>query len=243
MPAETETRYHQCTICEACCGLELEVSGREVVSIRGDAEDAFSHGFVCPKGAAMRELDADPDRLRQPLVRRGGVHVPVSWDEAFEEIDRGLRPIIDSHGPDSVAFYLGNPGAHSTGLLLYNQALLTGFRSRNRYSASTVDQYPKQVAVGLVFGTPFSIPLPDIDRSRYLLMLGANPMASNGSLWTVPDFPAARASSASAAASSSWSIRAAARPPRSPTSTSQSAPAPTRSCSRAWCTRCSPRAS
>jgi anaerobic selenocysteine-containing dehydrogenase len=188
MPRDTETRYHQCTICEACCGLELEVSGREVVSIRGDAEDAFSHGFVCPKGAAMRELDADPDRLRQPLVRRGGVHVPVSWDEAFEEIDRGLRPIIDAHGPDSVAFYLGNPGAHSTGLLLYNQALLTGFRSRNRYSASTVDQYPKQVAVGLVFGTPFSIPLPDIDRSRYLLMLGANPMASNGSLWTVPDF-------------------------------------------------------
>jgi len=188
MPSTTETRYHQCTICEACCGLELEVSGREVVSIRGDAEDAFSHGFVCPKGAAMRELDADPDRLRQPLVRRGGVHVPVSWDEAFEEIDRGLRPIIAEHGNDAVAFYLGNPGAHSTSLLLYNQALLTGFRSRNRYSASTVDQYPKQVAVGLVFGTPFSVPIPDIDRSRYLLMLGANPMASNGSLWTVPDF-------------------------------------------------------
>jgi anaerobic selenocysteine-containing dehydrogenase len=188
MPPATETRYHQCTICEACCGLELEISGREVVSIRGDAKDAFSHGFVCPKGAAMRELDSDPDRLRQPLLRRDGVHVPVSWDEAFEAIDRGLRPIIDQHGPDAVAFYLGNPGAHSTGLLLYNQALLTGFRSRNRYSASTVDQYPKQVAVGLVFGTPFSIPLPDIDRSQYLLMLGANPMASNGSLWTVPDF-------------------------------------------------------
>ena len=115
MPAETEIRYHQCTICEAACGLELEVSGREVVSIRGDAEDAFSRGFVCPKGAALRELDADPDRLRQPLVRRDGVHVPVSWDEAFEAIDRGLRPIIDQHGNDAVAFYLGNPGAHSTG--------------------------------------------------------------------------------------------------------------------------------
>ncbi|TMA31032.1 MAG: molybdopterin oxidoreductase family protein [Deltaproteobacteria bacterium] len=188
MPRETETRYHQCTICEAACGLELEVSGREVVSIRGDAEDAFSRGFVCPKGAALRELDADPDRLRQPLVRRDGVHVPVSWDEAFEAIDRGLRPIIEQNGQDAVAFYLGNPGAHSTALLLYNQALLTGFRSRNRYSASTVDQYPKQVAVSLVFGGPFSIPVPDIDRSRYLLMLGANPMASNGSLWTVPDF-------------------------------------------------------
>jgi anaerobic selenocysteine-containing dehydrogenase len=188
MPVETETRYHQCTICEAACGLAFEVSGREVIGIRGDAEDAFSRGFICPKGAALLELDRDPDRLRQPLVRRDGAHVPVSWDEAFEAIDRGLRPIIEQHGNDAVAFYLGNPGAHSTGLLLYNQALLTGFRSRNRYSASTVDQYPKQVAVGLVFGTPFSVPVPDIDRSQYLLMLGANPMASNGSLWTVPDF-------------------------------------------------------
>ncbi|HKA13465.1 MAG TPA: molybdopterin oxidoreductase family protein, partial [Myxococcota bacterium] len=145
-------------------------------------------GFVCPKGAALRELDADPDRLRQPLVRRNDAHVAVSWDEAFEAVERGLRPIIDQRGPDAVAFYLGNPGAHSTSLLLYNQALLTGFRSRNRYSASTVDQYPKQVAVSLMFGTPFSVPVPDIDRTKYLLMLGANPMASNGSLWTVPDF-------------------------------------------------------
>ncbi len=188
MSADTETRYHQCTICEAACGLELEVSGREIVSIRGDAEDAFSAGFICPKGAALRELHSDPDRLRQPLVRRDGVHVPVSWDEAFEVIEQGLRPIIDQHGPDAVAFYLGNPSAHSTALLLYNQALLTGFRTRNRYSASTVDQYPKQVAVSIMFGTPFSVPVPDIDRSRFLLMLGANPMASNGSLWTVPDF-------------------------------------------------------
>jgi anaerobic selenocysteine-containing dehydrogenase len=182
------THYHQCTICEAACGLELEVSGREVVSIRGDADDVFSRGFVCPKGAALRELDADPDRLRQPLVRRDGVHVPVSWDEAFEEIDRGLRPIIAQHGNDAVAFYLGNPTAHSTALGLYVQALLTGFRSRNRYSASTVDQFPKMVSVGLMFGAGLSVPIPDIDRTRFLLVLGANPIASNGSLFTVPDF-------------------------------------------------------
>jgi anaerobic selenocysteine-containing dehydrogenase len=188
MPQETETRYHQCTICEAACGLELEVSGREVIAIRGDAEDAFSRGFVCPKGAALRELDADPDRLRQPLVRRSGGHERVSWDEAFEAVDRGLRPILDRGGPDAVAIYLGNPGAHSPALLIYTNALLTGFRSRNRYSASTVDQFPKQVAIGLMFGTALTAAVPDIDRSRYLLMLGANPMASNGSLWTVPDF-------------------------------------------------------
>jgi anaerobic selenocysteine-containing dehydrogenase len=183
-----EKRYHQCTICEAACGLEFEVDGREVLSIRGDAQDAFSHGYVCPKGAALRELDADPDRLRQPLVRKDGRHVPVSWDEAFETIERGLRPLIDAHGADSVGIYVGNPVAHSTALVAYSQALMTGFRSRNRFSASTVDQIPKQVASGLMFGTSLSVAVPDIDRSQYLLMLGANPMASNGSLFTAPDF-------------------------------------------------------
>jgi anaerobic selenocysteine-containing dehydrogenase len=188
MPDDLETRYHQCTVCEAACGLTLEVSGREVVSIRGDADDVFSHGFICPKGAALRELDSDPDRLRQPLVRRDGKHVPVSWDDAFEAIERGLRPVIEEHGDDALGIYLGNPGAHNTALVTYSQAILTGFRTRNRYSASTVDQFPKQVATGLMFGTALSVPVPDIDRSHYLLMLGANPIASNGSLFTVPDF-------------------------------------------------------
>jgi hypothetical protein len=244
MPADTEVRYHQCTICEAACGLELEVSGREVVSIRGDAQDAFSHGFVCPKGAALRELDADPDRLRQPLVKRDGVHVPVSWDEAFEEIERGLRPLIAQHGNDAVAFYLGNPGAHSTALLLYNQALLTGFRSRNRYSASTVDQYPKQVAVGLMFGTGFSVPVPDIDRSRVPADArrqsdGVERHAVDGARLPRPRC-AACASAAAARRRGSAPQRDA---PRSPTSTSRCARAPTRCCSRAWCTRSSRRSS
>jgi anaerobic selenocysteine-containing dehydrogenase len=184
----TTTHLHQCTVCEAACGLAFEVAGREVVSVRGDDDDVFSHGFICPKGAALRELDADPDRLRQPLVKRHGVHEPASWDEAFEAIDRGLRPLIAEHGENALGFYLGNPGAHNTSLVLYNQALLTGFRSRNRFSASTVDQYPKQVATALLFGGAFTVPVPDIDRSEWILMLGANPMASNGSLFTVPDF-------------------------------------------------------
>ena len=188
MTATPETHLHQCTICEAACGLEIETVGREVRSIRGDAKDVFSHGYVCPKGASLKELDADPDRLRQPLLKRDGVHVPVSWDEAFEAIDAGLRPIIDAHGPDAVGTYVGNPGAHNTSLITYVSALLTGFRTRNRFSASTVDQVPKQVANGLMFGTSLSVPIPDIDRTQYLLMLGANPMASNGSLFTAPDF-------------------------------------------------------
>ena len=183
-----QTHYHQCTICEACCGLAIEVASGRVSSIRGDADDAFSRGYICPKGAALAELQDDPDRLRQPLVRRAGRLEPASWDEAFETIDAALRPLIAERGPDSVGIYLGNPAAHSTALVTYVQALLTGFRTRNRFSASTVDQFPKQVAAGLMFGTAFSVPIPDIDRSLFLLMLGANPMASNGSLFTVPDF-------------------------------------------------------
>jgi anaerobic selenocysteine-containing dehydrogenase len=184
----TTTHLHQCTVCEAACGLSFEVKGRQVVSVRGDEEDVFSHGFICPKGAALRELDADPDRLRHPLLRSGGTHEPASWDEAFEAIDRGLRPLLEKHGNDALGFFLGNPGAHNTSLITYNQALLTGFRSKNRFSASTVDQYPKQVATALMYGGGLSVPVPDIDRCQWLLMLGANPMASNGSLFTVPDF-------------------------------------------------------
>jgi anaerobic selenocysteine-containing dehydrogenase len=183
-----QTHYRICPICEATCGLEIQVKEREVLSIRGDERDVFSAGFICPKGAALRDLDADPDRLRGPLVRRDGELVPASWDEAFEEIQNRLMPLIAEHGNDALAIYLGNPTAHNTAALLYTQVLFATFMTRNRYSASTVDQYPKQVACGLLFGTSLSVPIPDIDRTQYLLMLGANPLASNGSLFTVPDF-------------------------------------------------------
>src|SRR5262245_38799923 len=132
----TITRQRICPFCEATCGLELEVAGREVVTIRGDEQDVFSAGFLCPKAVALRDLDADPDRLRMPLVRQGDRHVEASWDEAFEAVERGLKPLIDAHGPDSLAIYLGNPSVHNTSLAAYTAALLTGFRTRNRYSAS-----------------------------------------------------------------------------------------------------------
>jgi anaerobic selenocysteine-containing dehydrogenase len=183
-----EKRQRICPFCEATCGLEISVSGREVAEIRGDEQDVFSAGFLCPKAVALRDLDADPDRLRAPLVRQNGEHVAASWDEAFEAAWRGLRPVLDAHGPDSLGIYLGNPSVHNTATSLYSNALLTGFRTRNRYSASTVDQYPKQVACALMFGTSLTVPVPDIDRCQYLLVLGANPLVSNGSLFTVPDF-------------------------------------------------------
>jgi len=188
MPA-TEKKYRICPFCEATCGLEIEVEGRSVVGVRGDADDVFSAGFICPKGPAIAELDADPDRLRQPLVKRNGTHVAVSWEEAFAEIERGLTAVLREHGNGAVAVYLGNPSVHNVALALYGQVLIRALRTPHVYTASTVDQIPKQLASGLMFGTFTTVAVPDIERCDYLLMLGANPMESNGSLWTVPGFP------------------------------------------------------
>jgi anaerobic selenocysteine-containing dehydrogenase len=189
MDATERTSYHVCPLCEATCGLEIRTRGREVVGIRGDDADVFSKGFICPKGYALKELDADPDRLRTPLIKRGERFETATWDDAFAEIDRRLAPIFGEHGRDAVAVYLGNPNAHTLALSLYGQVLLRALGTRNIYSASTVDQMPKQVAVGLMFGTVLSTPVPDIDRTDYLLVLGANPFVSNGSLLTAPDLP------------------------------------------------------
>lgn len=181
--------YRTCPLCEATCGLQITTRGREVVSIRGDAEDPFSRGFICPKGSALRDLDADPDRLRTPLIRRGDRFEPATWDEAFAEIERRLPPILAAHGPNSAALYFGNPSAHNQTLTLYLPILSRALRTANIFSASTVDQMPKQVASGLMFGTSLSVPIPDIDRTDYWMILGANPLVSNGSLMTAPDMP------------------------------------------------------
>ncbi|WP_284614454.1 molybdopterin-dependent oxidoreductase [Aquabacterium humicola] len=183
-----QTHYRICPLCEACCGLEVRTEGRKVVAIRGLESDVFSHGFICPKAVALKDLHEDPDRLRQPLVKRDGRHVPVSWDEAFAEIERRLPPILAAHGRDALALTVGNPAAHKAGLLLYFARLARAAGTKNLYSASTLDQMPKHLQAGLMFGTLFSIAVPDIVRTDYMLVLGANPIASNGSLWTVPDF-------------------------------------------------------
>src|SRR6476659_4318546 len=111
--APTRTSFRTCPFCEATCGLETTLRGDEIVRIRGDRDDVFSHGFICPKGSTLKQLHEDPDRLRRPLVKRDGVHVEVSWDEAFGEVERRLMPIIDTHGREAIATYGGNPGAHN----------------------------------------------------------------------------------------------------------------------------------
>lgn len=183
------TVHHRiCPICEACCGLEIRTEQDRIISIRGHEADVFSAGYICPKGVALKDLHEDPDRLRTPMVRRGGKLVPATWDEAFTEIEQRLMPLLAAHGRDALAITLGNPSAHKMGLLLYGPRLRRAAGSRNTFTASTLDQMPRHVASGLLFGNLFSVPVPDITRTDYLLMLGANPMASNGSMWTVPDF-------------------------------------------------------
>lgn len=189
MNQDLTTAYRTCPLCEAGCGLEITHDGPEVRRIRGDVDDVFSHGFICPKGSTLKQLHTDPDRVRTPRVKRDGVWQEVSWDEAFAEIERRLLPVIEAHGRDAVAVYLGNPSAHSVAALLYSRALIRGLGSGSIFSASTVDQRPKEVASGLLFGGSLTIPVPDLDRTDLLVVLGANPYASNGSLATAPDWP------------------------------------------------------
>ena len=185
----TTTIAHRiCPVCEACCGLDVHVESGKVIAIRGQESDGFSKGYLCPKGVALKDLHEDPDRLRTPLIKRDGKFVEASWDEAFAEIERRLLPLRQEFGNDAVAVSAGNPSSHKLGLMLYAGRLLKSLGSHNVFSASTLDQMPKQLSSGLMFGSWLSIPVPDIERCDFLLMLGANPMASNGSLWTVPDF-------------------------------------------------------
>ncbi len=187
---ETRTAIRTCPLCEAGCGLEitLESASDRVIRIRGDQEDVFSAGFICPKGTTLGHLHADPDWLRSPRIKRNGQFEEATWEEAFAHIEANLLPIISESGKDSIAVYLGNPGAHSLAPMLHNRTLLRAIGSRNIFSASTVDQRPKEISAALMFGS-VTVPVPDLDRTDYLLMLGANPYASNGSLCTAPDFP------------------------------------------------------
>lgn len=185
----SRTVVRTCPLCEAGCGLEITLRGDRVERIRGDRDDVFSHGFLCPKGSSLKQLHDDPDRLRQPLVRRNGVLEPATWDEAWSAVEAGLGRVAAEHSRNAFAIYLGNPGAHNLGALTYSRAVIRGLGTANVFSASTVDQMPKQVASGYLFGSPLTIAVPDLDRTDHLLLLGANPYESNGSLCTAPDFP------------------------------------------------------
>ncbi|MFJ8947527.1 molybdopterin oxidoreductase family protein [Streptomyces sp. NPDC102395] len=185
----SRTALRICPLCEATCGLTLTLDGPRVTGARGDRDDVFSKGFICPKGAAFAAVDGDPDRLRTPLVRRDGELREATWQEAFDAVAAGIRPVLDAHGPNAVGVVLGNPNVHTVAGALYPPVLLAGLGTRSVFTASTVDQMPKHVSSGLLFGDANAIPVPDLDHTDHLLLIGANPLESNGSLCTAPDFP------------------------------------------------------
>ncbi|MEU0379442.1 molybdopterin-dependent oxidoreductase [Streptomyces cyaneofuscatus] len=190
MSHASRTAPRICPLCEATCGLTLTIEGTTVTGARGDRDDIFSRGFICPKGASFGGLDADPDRLRAPLVRgEDGELREASWDEAFDRIAARIPALAEAHGPQAVGVVLGNPNVHTMAGSLYPPLLLAALRTRNVFTASTLDQMPKHVSSGLLFGDANAIPVPDLDRTDHLLLIGANPLESNGSLCTAPDFP------------------------------------------------------
>jgi anaerobic selenocysteine-containing dehydrogenase len=185
----TETALRICPLCEATCGLTLTIDDGRVTGARGDHDDVFSKGFICPKGASFAELDNDPDRLTRPLVRRDGQLTEATWDEAYTVIAERLGGVVSEHGGESVGVYLGNPNAHTIAGSLYAPLVIRALGTRHVYSASTLDQMPKHVALGHMFGSPVAFTVPDLDRTDYLVIIGANPLVSNGSLATAADFP------------------------------------------------------
>ncbi len=183
----TTTHYRSCTLCEATCGVAIEVDGDRVVSVRGDDADPFSKGYICPKGTALADLHHDPDRLRSPMRRDGDTWHPIGWDEALDLVASKLREIRARDGADAVAVYQGNPTAHNLGLLTYGQLALRSLRTKNMYSATSLDQLPHMLAALQMFGNQLLMAVPDVDRADLFICLGANPLASNGSIMTAPD--------------------------------------------------------
>ena len=179
--------HRTCSICEALCGVEIEVKEGVVTSIRGNPEDPLSQGYICPKGVALWDLHKDCDRIREPLRRTGDGFVPISWEEALDETALRLFEIRKREGARAVGVYAGNPNAHNYGALLMNSVFHKALRSRSRFSATSADQLPHMFAALHMFGHQLLLPVPDIDRTDYALIMGANPIASNGSLMTAPN--------------------------------------------------------
>lgn len=188
MAAMPTTHHRACTLCEAGCGLAITVDDGRVVDVRGDVDDPFSRGYLCPKGVALQDLVTDPDRLRTPVRRRpDGGWDQIGWAEAIDEVAERLCAIVDRDGPDAVTMYLGNPITHGWAPVILIPQLLSALGVRSRYSAASVDQQPQHLLSLLLFGSPLLLPVPDIDRTDLLVVVGGNPLVSNGSIMTAPD--------------------------------------------------------
>jgi len=178
--------YRTCNLCEAMCGLEVEIDGRDVLSIRGDERDVFSRGHVCPKATALKDLYDDPDRLKQPVRKVGNRWEALSWDEAFDMAVDRLHEVQEKYGRSAVGLYFGNPNAHNFGTLVYGPAFFRALGTKNRFSASSCDQWPLMLASYFMYGHQLLFPVPDVDRTDFMMLIGANPLASNGSIMSAP---------------------------------------------------------
>ena len=182
------THYRTCHLCEAMCGVAIEVQIGKVAAIKGDDNDPLSRGHICPKAVALQDLHEDPERLRRPVRKTATGWEEISWDEAFNLVARRLHEVRKAHGRNSIGVYLGNPNVHNHGAAMTITPLLRAIGTQNRFSATSNDQLPHMLASLEMFGHQVLFPIPDIDRTDLFICIGGNPMASNGSLMTVPDF-------------------------------------------------------
>ncbi len=189
MPDAITTHYRACHLCEAICGLEIKTQGQEILSIKGDKKDPVSQGFICPKATAIADIHNDPDRLRMPHKRVGDDWHEISWDEAIELTAKKLVDVQLQHGDNAVGFFAGNPGVHNYGNLTHGPAFRRVFGSKNHFSATSLDQLPHQLTSWAMYGHQFALPIPDVDHTQLMVIMGGNPLASNGSIMTIPNAP------------------------------------------------------
>ncbi|HQU83870.1 MAG TPA: molybdopterin-dependent oxidoreductase [Pyrinomonadaceae bacterium] len=183
----SETHYRSCNLCEAICGIEIQHENGKILSFKGDQNDPFSRGHICPKAIALKDIYEDKDRLKTPVKRFGNEWREISWEAAFAEIAEKIKEIQTKYGRSAVAVFQGNPSVHNYGTMLSSGDFLKSLKTPNNFTATSVDQLPHHFAAWAMFGHPLLLPIPDIDRTKYFLILGANPLASNGSLMTSPD--------------------------------------------------------
>jgi anaerobic selenocysteine-containing dehydrogenase len=183
----SQKHFRTCNLCEAMCGIVIEHEGQKILSIRGDDEDPLSRGHICPKAVSLGDIHHDPDRLREPLKRTESGWETIPWEQAFDEIAARLKEIQRKYGRHSVGVYQGNPSVHNYGTMLFGQLFIRSLHTKNNFSATSVDQLPHMLSAFTMFGHQLLMPIPDIDRTQYFLMLGANPLVSNGSIMTAPD--------------------------------------------------------
>ena len=181
------THFRACNLCEAMCGIAIDVDGDRVLAIRGDKDDPFSRGHICPKAVALQDVHDDPDRLKWPVRRTTSGWQRIGWDEAFDEVARRIREIQSAHGVNAVGLYLGNPTVHNYGSILFGLPFIQSLRTRSRYSATSVDQLPHMLSSLQMFGHQMLLTVPDLDRTQFFLCIGGNPVVSNGSIMTAPD--------------------------------------------------------